>query len=63
MSDKELTPRQLAKLERIMSDGQVDVRCTARCGESATVEPDADYACPSCGKGRLVSPLVVLGFI
>jgi hypothetical protein len=58
----EMSARTLARLERILSDGQVTVSCSARCGESATIEPDGDYSC-QCGEGRLVSPLVKLGFI
>ena len=52
----------IAELEAIMSDGRVDVSCTAGCGEEGTVEPDGDYKC-ECGKGRLVSPLILEGLI
>lgn len=57
-----MTSKQLARLEKILSDGQVTVKCSAKCGHSATIEPDADYKC-ECGKGRLTSPLVKAGVI
>lgn len=51
-------------LEQIMHDGMAEVECTnADCGEWATVEPDADYACYRCGEGKLTSPLVTEGLI
>jgi ssDNA-binding Zn-finger/Zn-ribbon topoisomerase 1 len=53
----------LAELKRIMWDGFVDVDCTNECGHSDRIEPDGDYVCPECGKGRLVSPLVEAGFV
>lgn len=58
-----MTAAQLRRLERIMEEGSVNVRCSAKCGHSATVEPDADHKCSECGKGRLTSPLVKLGLI
>ena len=33
------------------------------CGYTQNVEPDADYPCIECGKGRLTSPLHKLGLI
>lgn len=47
----------------ILQNGFVDVDCTKDCGHSARIEPDADYACPSCEVGRLVSPLVTAELI
>lgn len=58
-----MTNAQIRKLEKILSDGSVTVRCSARCGHSAEIEPDADYSCSECGKGRLTSPLVKAGVI
>lgn len=57
-----MTHDQIARLERILSEGEVEVACTAKCGNWATIEPDGDYEC-ECGEGRLVSPLVRLGLI
>ncbi len=53
----------ISELEQIMNDGMVDVDCSAGCGHSATIEPDGDYECHECGKGRLVSPLILEGLI
>ena len=53
----------IEELELIMSDGMADVDCTAGCGYGGMVEPDADYPCPDCGEGRLISPLVEAGLI
>ena len=53
----------LEELQAIIMDGEVDVDCTNDCGYSARIEPDGDYKCPKCGKGRLVSPLVEAGWI
>jgi hypothetical protein len=40
------------------------VECTnPDCGHVQEVEPDADYPCPVCKEGRLVSPLRALGLI
>lgn len=58
-----MTNAQIRRLERILDEGSVDVSCTAKCGNTATVEPDADYECAECGEGRLTSPLVRLGLI
>ena len=33
------------------------------CGYNQDVEPDADYPCPECGKGQLISPLRAMGLI
>ena len=33
------------------------------CGHSQDVEPDADYPCPECGKGRMTSQLRMHGLI
>lgn len=56
------TPKfNVDRAERIMDEGMVTVRCPA-CGDSHTVEPDADYPCP-CGEGQLVSPLRLWGVI
>lgn len=57
-----MTNAQIRRLERILDEGSVDVSCTAKCGNTATVEPDARYQC-ECGEGELVSPLVRLGLI
>ena len=53
----------IEELEEIMFNGFADVECTAGCGESGRVEPDADYKCSECDEGRLVSPLVIMGMI
>jgi rubrerythrin len=50
------------ELEAIMNEGVAEVECPV-CGYFATVEPDADYPCPECGEGRLVSPLIEEGLI
>lgn len=55
-------------LAQISRDGYVDVDCTYEgtdgCGETARVEPDGDYDCPTEGcEGRLVSPLILEGLI
>ena len=50
-------------MEQVMMDGFADVDCTEGCGYSARVEPDGDYPCHECGKGRLVSPMVEAGII
>lgn len=52
----------IAKFERIMSDGFEDVECP-ECGEFSRVEPDADYPCPECNEGRLQSSLIIEGLI
>ena len=52
----------IAELERIMADGFAEVECPA-CGDYTRVEPDADYPCPECNEGQLVSPLVAEGLI
>ena len=33
------------------------------CSHEMTVEPDGDYPCPECGKGRVTSPLIRAGLI
>ena len=50
------------ELEQIISEGVAEVECP-KCGCWATIEPDADYPCPECGEGRLVSPLILAGLI
>jgi hypothetical protein len=52
----------IEELERIMWEGVADVEC-AVCGYGARIEPDADYPCPECEEGRLVSPLILEGLI
>jgi len=52
----------LEELENIMVDGVATVECT-ECGYIANIEPDADYLCPECKKGRLISPLRKYGLI
>ena len=47
------------EMVRIQEAGFVDVDCTAKCGHAARVAPDGDHVCNECGKGRLVSPLVL----
>lgn len=54
--------RELEEMRKIMWDGYADVECT-ECGYCSRVEPDADYECPECEEGRLVSPLIVRGLI
>ena len=52
---------QIREFEEIMDQGYAFVECEA-CGHDAQIEPDGDYPCP-CGKGRLVSPLILAGLI
>ena len=55
----------LNELEAIVFGDELPiVECTNnKCGNIQTVESDADYPCPECGKGRLTSPLRILGMI
>jgi hypothetical protein len=53
----------IEELETIMYEGMCHVECSEDCGHAATIEPDGDYKCSECKKGRLVSPLVIMGLI
>ena len=59
MDFDELTPDEF---EELVYASSFDVVCP-RCGYSAVIEPDADYPCPECKRGRLTSPLHELGII
>lgn len=54
------------EIEQAMADwdayGSCEGTCDS-CGHEMTVEPDGDYPCPECGKGRVTSPLVRAGLI
>lgn len=51
------------QLEKIMDRGWAQASCT-QCSRKSKVEPDADYPCTTEGcKGRLTSPLVLMGLI
>ena len=57
-----ITEEELQMLEDIVFD-RVNAHATCdECGYSQDVEPDADYPCNQCNKGRLTSPLIKLGF-
>ena len=58
-----IDPDIMQELEDIIFD-----RCHAsascdHCGYTQNVEPDADYPCNECNKGRLISPLRKYGLI
>lgn len=59
---EETEMKSIEELERIMADGFAEVDCPS-CGYGARIEPDADYPCPECKEGRLVSPLIEEGLI
>ena len=46
----------------MMSDDVYYATCK-NCGHEQQVEPDADYLCPECRKGHLMSPLIKMGVI
>ena len=46
----------------MLEAGMIYAECD-HCGNVQEVEPDADYLCPKCKIGRLVSPLVERGLI
>lgn len=50
-------------LEAIIFDMAHDTAECSVCGYSQDVEPDADYPCPECNEGRLVSSLRRAGMI
>ena len=52
------------ELEAMIHESVLDSTECPQCGSVQRVEPDAQgYRCHSCGKGRVHSPLVVLGFV
>ena len=53
----------LEEIEDMVYDREPCMATCPECGHEQEVEPDANYRCPICGKGKLVSPLVKLGFI
>jgi predicted Zn-ribbon and HTH transcriptional regulator len=57
-----MNSEQTEELLRMMQDDQYYATCKA-CGYEQEVEPDAEYPCPECKKGRLASPLVEWGMI
>lgn len=54
------------EIEQAMADwdayGSCEGTCDS-CSHEMTVEPDGDYPCPECGKGRVTSPLIRAGLI
>jgi len=46
----------------IIDSGCADVKCS-NCTYETRIEPDGDYGCPECNKGRITSPLIELGMI
>ena len=53
----------MQELEDIVYDRCHDHATCEECGHSQDVEPDADYPCPECNKGRLRSKLKRYGLI
>jgi len=51
------------EVQAIVFDEQNDWAECGECGYTQDVEPDADYPCPDCGKGRLTSNLRRMGLI
>ena len=51
------------ELKAIVFDEQNDWAECSKCGYTQDVEPDADYPCPECNKGRLTSQLRKAGLI
>ena len=58
-----ITDREMQELEDIIFDREHAHATCEVCGYSQDVEPDADYPCNQCNKGRLTSPLHKLGLI
>ena len=52
----------IEEIENIILDGVALATCK-KCGHEQEVEPDAEYPCPECKLGKLVSPLIELGLI
>lgn len=52
----------IEELQQIDWDGFADVLCP-ECGEEYRIEPDADFICHQCNKGRVVSPLIEAGIM
>lgn len=57
-----LTEDELSQCEDAILNGVCEGTCD-ECGHSQTVEPDASYPCPECGKGKLQSILRKYGLI
>tara|TARA_R100001480_G_C4632954_1_gene168226 strand:- start:287 stop:466 length:180 start_codon:yes stop_codon:yes gene_type:complete len=57
------TEDEMNRFERIVFDLENDFAECGVCGFSQDVEPDADYPCPECGKGRLTSSMRKAGLI
>ena len=58
------TDDEMEQIEQEMMDGSSDAECTnPDCDYGCTIEPDGDYTCPQCGKGRLQSACIRLGVI
>jgi len=53
----------LDTLQSIIFGDENDFAECSECGHSQDVEPDADYPCPECDKGRLVSQCRRAGII
>ena len=52
----------IEEIGNIIFDGVAFAACK-ECGHEQEVEPDAEYPCPECKVGKLVSPLIELGLI
>ena len=52
----------IEEIENMLLDGAIFATCK-KCGHEQEVEPDAEYHCPECKIGKLVSPLIELGLI
>ena len=59
----DISEETMKELEDIVFDRCHDHAMCNNCGHSQDVEPDADYPCPECKKGRLTSKLVMYGLI
>ena len=52
------------EVEAMGYDSVLDSTECPKCGSDQRVEPDArNYTCHDCGKGKVHSPLVVLGLM
>ena len=58
----EWTEDELYEMERATFEGVTLGSCNS-CGHEQEIEPDGDYPCPECGKGRLQSVLMKYGMI
>jgi len=52
------------EVEAMVYDSVLDSTECPKCGSTQRVEPDAsNYTCHDCGKGKVHSPLIVLGMM